>query len=113
MAHKLVIIFVNHAEKMEDVLEGLLEVGVGGATVVDSVGMGRILSRDVPIFAGIRKVFPGLSADNKIIFIVTEEALVGDIMTVVEDVCGSLDDPGTGLAVVLPLDFVRGLRPSL
>jgi nitrogen regulatory protein P-II 1 len=112
MAYKLVIIFVNRAEFMEDILEGFLEIGVSGATVVDSVGMGRILSHDVPIFAGIRKAFPGLSPDNKTIFAVTDENLVEDIMAVIEDVCGPLDQPGAGVAVVLPIDSVRGLRPG-
>jgi nitrogen regulatory protein PII len=113
MANKLVVIFVNRAETMEDILEGFLEIGVSGATVVDSVGMGRILSHDVPIFAGIRKIFPGLSPDNKMIFLVSDEAMIDDIVAVVEDTCGPLEDPGAGLAIVIPLDFVKGLRPGL
>ena len=113
MNKKLVIIFVNRAELMEDILEGFLEIGVSGATIVDTVGMGRILSHDVPIFAGIRKIFPGLSPDNKTIFLVTEEKLTEDILTVVEDICGPLEQPGAGLAVVLPIEQVRGLRPGL
>ena len=49
---KLVITFLNHPEDLDDVLAGFLEIGVTGATVIDSVGMGQILSHDVPIFAG-------------------------------------------------------------
>ncbi|MHC5039881.1 MAG: P-II family nitrogen regulator [Planctomycetota bacterium] len=113
MANKLVVIFVNRAELMEELLEGFLEIGVSGATVVDSVGMGRILSHDVPIFAGIRRLFPGLSPDNKMIFIVSQEELVESILEVVEDVCGPLEQPGAGVAIVIPLDAVRGLRPPL
>ena len=48
---KLLFIILNSAENLEEVLEGLLEVGVTGATVVDSVGMGHIIE-DVPLFAG-------------------------------------------------------------
>ncbi|MHC4780321.1 MAG: P-II family nitrogen regulator [Planctomycetota bacterium] len=113
MSNKLVIIFLNRTELLEDVLEGFLEVGVSGATVIDSVGMGRILSTDVPIFAGIRNLFPGLSPDNKTILIVTKEDMVDNIIAVVEDVCGDLCEAGMGLAVVLPLDRVQGLRPGL
>jgi nitrogen regulatory protein PII len=113
MANKLVVIFLNRTDLLEDVLEGLLEVGVSGATVIDSVGMGRILSKDVPIFAGLRNLFPGLSPDNKTILIVSDEKMVGEIITVTEDVCGDLCQAGMGLAVVLPIDLVKGLRPGL
>ena len=47
---KLLLIVLNSAEKLEEVLEGLIETGVTGATVVDSVGMGHIME-DVPLFA--------------------------------------------------------------
>lgn len=50
---KLLVLFLNKVEKLEEVLEGYVEVGVSGATVVDSVGMGHILSEEVPIFAGL------------------------------------------------------------
>ena len=113
MSTKLVIIILNQPEHLEDVLEGFLEIGVAGATVIDTMGMGRILSHDVPIFAGLRRVFPSLSPDNKTIMLVTQEPMIEDIIAVVEDVCGSLDEPGAGIAIAIPIDFVRGLRPGL
>ena len=109
---KLVVVFLNRTELLEDVLEGLLEIGVSGATVVDSVGMGRILSHDVPVFSGLRQMFPGAAPVNKTIFLVTEEALIDDVMMVLEDVCGSFSKPGVGVVAVLPLDRVEGLRPG-
>jgi len=113
MARKLVVVILNRPEQLDDVLEGFLEIGVSGATVIDSVGMARILSHDVPIFAGLRRVFPSMSPDNKTILTVTEDDLVEDIFAVLEDVAGSLDEPGAGLAFTIPLDQVRGLRPGL
>lgn len=109
---KLVIVFLNRAELLEDVLEGLLEIGVSGATVVDSVGMGRILSHEVPIFSGLRQMFPGAAPVNKTVLLVTEDGLIDDVMAVLEDVCGSFSKPGVGVVAVLPLDRVEGLRPS-
>jgi len=55
---KLVVIVINNTEHLEDLLTAFLEIGVSGSTVIDSVGMGRILSHDVPIFAGLRSAFP-------------------------------------------------------
>ena len=110
---KLVVVVLNQTENLEDLLTGFLEIGVSGATVLDSVGMGRILSHDIPIFAGLRSVFPGSSPGNKTILVVADEGLVEDIVAVVEDVCGSFDEPGSGLLFVLPVDATRGLGPGL
>jgi nitrogen regulatory protein PII len=110
---KLVVIVLNRIEHLEDLLTAFLEIGVSGATVVDSVGMGRILSHDVPIFTGLRSAFPGTSPVNKTILVVTEDRLVADILTATDDVCGSFDEPGTGLVFVLPIDTVHGLGRGL
>ncbi len=113
MEKKLVVLLLNRVDLLEDVLEGLLEIGVSGATVLDSMGMARVLSKDVPIFAGIRKAFPGLSPDNKTILIVTLEDKVPDIVAVIEDIVGDLTKPGAGLLFSLSIDGVWGLRPGL
>jgi len=110
---KLVVIFLNRPEMLEEVLEGFLEIGASGATVVDTVGMGQILSYEVPIFAGLRRAFPGTSPVNKTIFLVTEEHLVREIIDVVEDVCGSLSARGTGMAFVLHVDQVIGMGDGM
>ena len=55
---KLLVVVLNANDKLEEVLEGLIETGVTGATVVDSVGMGSIIG-DVPLFAGLRSLFRG------------------------------------------------------
>jgi len=49
---------------------------------------------------------------NKTVLLVTEEGLIDDVMTVLEDVCGSFSKPGVGVVAVLPLDRVEGLRPG-
>ena len=110
---KLVLIVLNKTEHLEDLLTAFLEIGVSGSTVIDSVGMGRILSHDVPIFAGLRSTFPGTSPVNKTILTVTPDELVDDVLTVIEDVCGTFEESGTGLVFVLPVDTVRGIGTGL
>lgn len=103
-----VVIVLNRPEYLEDVLGAFLEIGVTGATVVNSVGMGRILSHDVPIFAGLRSAFPGANPGNKTVFTVVSDELVDDVLEVVDDVCGSFHEPGSGFAFVVPVGAVRG-----
>ena len=51
---QLLIAVVNQDEKLDDILSGFLELGITGATVIRSEGMGRVLSHDIPIFAGLQ-----------------------------------------------------------
>ena len=107
---KLAIIFLNKIEYLEDLLSGLLEIGVSGATVLDSVGMGRIISHNIPIFAGLREAFAGSSPGNKTILAVVEEEMVDKIAVVFKDICGELDEPGTGFMISLPVDKIFGFK---
>ncbi len=50
---KLAILVLNKEEYLEPILEGFIEIDVTGATIIDSIGMGHILSSEVPIFAGL------------------------------------------------------------
>ena len=110
---KLIVVVLNKTEHLEDLLSGFLEIGVSGATVIDSAGMGRILSHDVPIFAGLRSAFPGTSPGNKTILTVTADDLVDDVLAVVEDVCGSFDEAGSGVVFVVAVEHARGVGPTL
>ena len=48
---QLLVAVINHEECVEEIVAGFVEIGITGATIVESRGMGRVLSRDVPIFA--------------------------------------------------------------
>jgi nitrogen regulatory protein PII len=110
----LLVFICNKPESLDEILEGFLEVGITGATIIDSVGMGRILSSEVPIFAGFRSMFRGASTVNKTIMsVVSEPAKAEEALHIIEEAVGSLDDPGNGIAFTIPVDSVRGLMPEL
>jgi len=109
---KLVLIFLNRIECLEDLLIAFLEIGVTGATVIDSTGMGRIISHDIPIFVGLRDAFPGSSPSNRTIFTVVKEEIVEKLATIVQEVCGSFDEPGSGMMIVLPVEKMYGFKPE-
>jgi nitrogen regulatory protein PII len=110
----LFVFICNQPDKLDEILEGFLEIGVTGATILDSIGMGHVLSTEVPIFAGFQSLMSGASAYNKtIISIIKEPEKVKAVFDLVEEVCGSLNEPGRGIAFTLPIDQVRGLMPEL
>jgi len=107
----LLVIVLNREEYLEDILTGFVEAELTGATIVDSVGMGRVLAYDVPIFAGLRKFMEGhrSSPYNKTIFTVIESE--EQLQRTVELICKivDFDVPGTGLLFVVPVVMARGL----
>ncbi len=110
---KLLILILNQVEKLEEVLEGFLEIGVTGATLIDSVGMGHILSEEVPIFAGLRFMFAGAKPHNKTIISVIKDEKEAEAMHLLQNILGDINEPGTGIAFTLSLDRVEGLKPEI
>jgi len=110
----LFVFVCNQPEKLEEVLEGFLEIGITGATVIDSRGMGHVLSTEVPIFAGLG-AFVGTAASNNktILSVIDERAKVDAAFAMIEEVCGDLGRPGVGIAFTVPIDRVSGLMPEL
>lgn len=110
---KLLVTILDRPEHLHDVLLAFLEIGLGGSTVVDSVGMGRILSHDVPIFAGLRSAFPGSSPSNKTILTLANERQIADAVAVLKDVYGTFEAPGTGVSFVVPVEIIWGAVTGL
>ena len=94
---------------LDEVLEAFLELDIRGATVLDSVGMGRILAYEIPIFAGLRSIIPGSRPYNKTIFTIIDENKLESLVVAVEQICGDFSIPGTGVMFTIPVNFVKGL----
>lgn len=107
---KLLFIVLNKDEFLDELLEAFVELDVRGATILDSVGMGQVISHDVPIFGGLRSLMTGSRPYNKTIVTVVPEEKIEDITKVFEQICGDLDQPGTGLIFAIPVDYIKGLR---
>lgn len=111
---QLLVAVINQEEKLDEILSGFLELGITGATIVSSEGMGRVLSHDIPIFAGLQTLIARSRPQNQTIFSVIKEAekLEGAI-ALLQEICGDLDDPATGIVFTVPVSRVLGLAPEL
>ena len=108
---KLVVFVLNQEDLLEEVLEAFVEAQVPGATVLDSEGMGRLLTYEVPLFAGFKEYMKGNKPYNKTIFsVVDRDEKIRKLEDLLERVCGDLSQPGTGILFTLPVDYARGLR---
>jgi nitrogen regulatory protein P-II 1 len=110
---QVLIAVVNDPEKVDEILSGYLELGITGATIINSEGMGRVLSHDIPIFAGLQTLISRSRPQNRTIFSVIDDQKVEPAIALLQEVCGDLTAPATGIAFTLPLDRVVGLAPEL
>jgi nitrogen regulatory protein PII len=107
---KLLVFIVNDENYLEEILEAYVEAGISRATILDSEGMGRFLSYEIPLFAGFKDFMKGNKPYNKtILSVIEDEALLDQLVPLVEKTIGSLEQPGTGLMFTLPVDWARGI----
>ena len=109
----LIFIIVLDPHRLEDILEAFLELGITGATVLDARGMGQILSEEIPIFAGLRNLFPGGKSEHSLVMSVAEEDKADQFLDLMPGICGSLEGRGTGIAFTVPVTRVEGLAKEL
>ena len=109
---KLLVFILNKEEHLEEILEAFFELNIKGATILDSVGMGSIVAREIPIFAGFKSLLQGSRPANKTILTVIPENLVEPAIKAIEQIVGSLEEPGNGLMFVLNIDQIYGLSKT-
>ncbi len=110
---QLLVAVINYEEHMDDVLAGFIALGVTGATVIDSEGMGHVLNH-LPVFAGLRQSMgPRSRPINHTVFSVIDDEQVDAAIAMIQHVCGSLEVPGAGIVFTIPVSRVVGLAPRL
>ncbi len=112
-AMELLVCVVMDHHQVEEILLGFLDLGVQGSTVLNSRGMGSILSNEVPIFAGFRALFPSGSAGSYTVLSVMSAELIADAVRLIEEICGDFSRGGTGFLFTVPVGLMRGLAEEI
>ncbi|MDD4717738.1 MAG: hypothetical protein PHN99_06445 [Eubacteriales bacterium] len=109
---ELMIIVLNKTEKMDTFLETLLERRICGATILDSIGMVRELSKkseDYPIFGTLNFLVDTGHQQSKTIFIALSKAQVDEVKNILRDIVGDLNEPDTAIVITLPISSTEGI----
>jgi hypothetical protein len=105
----MIMLVLDNPDKLEGVLAAWEEVGIRGATIVESTGIQRLKRRQVPM----RYVFaaPGFTEQGHLTLfvIVQNKRLVNECLRATETVVTDLDGPNTGVFAAWPLAVVRGV----
>ena len=111
--HALFIV-INEVDYIDDILTRFLEIGVRGATILDSQGMGSAIANgnnsDIPLFGSLKRYLDSSRPYNKTIFtIIKGEDLVEEAVSSVKDIVGDISKPGVGLMFTVPIGKVYGM----
>ncbi|KAB3530069.1 hypothetical protein [Alkaliphilus serpentinus] len=107
---ELLVIVLNKTEYLTDILDGFVEVGIKGATVIDSAGMGHLIADHVPFFAKFADIEATEKNHSKTIFTVVNCCDERDnAIEIIEKTVGDINEPDTVFLFSLPVNIVKGL----
>ncbi|MCT4584846.1 MAG: hypothetical protein N4A54_07990 [Peptostreptococcaceae bacterium] len=99
-------LILNDVDKLDVILEKLFEIKVG-ATVVDGVGMSKMLidhDVEIPLFSSIRKLIDGDRPFNKIIMsVIRDENKLNTAKDIIMKELDGIKNPGVGFMFIMPV----------
>jgi len=114
----LILFVLDNPDKLEDLLNAWEKAGTGGATVLVSTGMNRMLNQgfrdDIPLMPGLDDFYKREEDYHRTLFtIVKDDATLQKVVEATQGVVGDLNKPRTGILVVMPTVQVYGLEKNL
>jgi len=109
---QLLVCVVNREKDLDGILAGFVELGITGATVIGSEGMGRLVDRGLPVMAGLQSLIDRSRIQNTTVLSVLEDDQVETAVAMIAGICGDLERPGTGIVFTVPVTKVVGLAPG-
>ncbi len=108
---KVLFFVLNKVEKLNQLLNELVENDVRGATIINSTGMAHSLadSDDHRIVSSLRQFLDPSRKESKTIFMVIDDNEQQKVVDIIEKVIGSLSTPDTGIIFTMPVDYTKGV----
>jgi len=101
---QLLIYVLDAPDHLDDVLAAFLEANVTAATVLESQGIGGLLSRDMPIFASFRHLLTGSRPYSyTIIAPVSGGTATEEVIALLRDVMADVPAEDRGYLLSVPI----------
>ncbi|MFA7075105.1 MAG: P-II family nitrogen regulator [Candidatus Izemoplasmatales bacterium] len=109
---KLVIYVMTQTKVLEEFLSELNANGVKGATIISATGMARTLAKndDLHMFGSLKYLFDNQRAESNVILIALPDEQVKTVYKVIDNVCGNLEKPDSGIVFTVPIEDIVGLK---
>jgi nitrogen regulatory protein PII len=109
---ELLVCVVNRERHLGRILSGFLELGVRGATIINSEGMAHHVGDALPVMAGLQSLLAKTGPTSATIFSVMDDpAQVEAAIQLISEACGGIEEPGAGIVFTVPVQRVSGLVP--
>lgn len=110
----VLFIILNETDYLDEILSKFIEVGVKGATILDSQGMGSAIVnsevRDVPLFGFLKSILEDANPYNKTIFtVIDNEVLLKKTVRVIQELMANETKTGAGFMFTVPIGQIYGL----
>ncbi|QSX04879.1 hypothetical protein JYG23_09215 [Sedimentibacter sp. zth1] len=112
---RLLFYVLSKTEKLDDILAAFARGNIGGATVLESMGMARLLSHnhcedEIPFLGSLRKFLSPEREKGNLIFAVIHDDQLEEAINIIESVVGDLSAKDNGVVFSLPIDFTKGIN---
>jgi len=107
---KLLVFVMNQTELLDEFLHELKEKGIMGATILNSTGMARklIQSDDMEFIGSLKTLFENPRKESNVILMALAKEKIDMVYKVIDNVCGDLSEPNTGIVFTVPIDSIKG-----
>ena len=102
---QILLIILYREGLLDEVLSALVEMEITGAVVLDGTTMERVLSEEVPIFAGLWQNIGGGGHVKTIVAAIPDRGVLQPLVLHLEEVGADFTDPETGRIFSIPVDF--------
>jgi nitrogen regulatory protein P-II 1 len=100
----LLIVVINDEDILEDLITGWLDIGITGATVMESTDLLQLISHHIPIFAGFRSFAgTGIRHNKTLLICIEKKQILDNAIEFLESVCKKNNKPSLGVYFVAPL----------
>jgi nitrogen regulatory protein PII len=113
--YHMILLVIDDPDQCPSILDAWDELGVGGITIFDSTGLGRLrksgIRDDIPLMPSLSHLLKGREERHRTIFTVVEgEEWVDRIIEKTQAILGDLNEANVGVLFVLPVSRVVGLK---
>ena len=104
----VLFIVLNEIDYLDDIMAEFVNIGVCGATILDSQGMASAIvngqNKNIPLFGSLKKLLADARPYNKTIFTVLEnEEMVDKTVASINKVLADASQPGAGFMFTMPI----------
>ncbi|MGB8452805.1 MAG: hypothetical protein WCD89_10770 [Anaerocolumna sp.] len=111
---RLFFYVLNKTEHLDSILTEFAHKGIQGATVLESMGMARILINkhdedDIPFLGSLRKLLYPEREQGNLIFAIIHDDQLSEAVSIIEKIVGDLNVKDNGIVFSFPIDYVKGI----